>query len=314
MAEQSGIVWTDATFNPWIGCTKVSAGCSECYAERDFADRRKWVTWGPNGSRLLTSPEYWRKPIKWNADQHARACWAATYAASDPEPFRVFTGSLCDVMEDWEKPLVDRSGDIVMICPGGHIDTVSPSLNISQIECSHSCGLFMVPMTVSHARKRLFKLIGETTDLTWLVLTKRIENVKRFWANEEGDYKGVFRHFENVHLGVTVETQKLADERIPLLLSVRDRAAKIFLSVEPMLGPVNLRTLHWFSETVDWVIVGCESGPKRRPMELAWAIDLREQCREKGIAFFAKQFEINGKVTDNIRQFPKELQVREFPK
>ena len=100
MAEQSKIEWTDNTFNPWIGCTKVSPACKNCYAERDFDHRFKTAQWGPNGTRVKTSEANWNKPLLWN--RKARA---------DGVRVRVFCASLADVFEDWRGPIVDSKGN-----------------------------------------------------------------------------------------------------------------------------------------------------------------------------------------------------------
>lgn len=97
MAEQSGISWTDATFNPWIGCTKVSVGefgaCVNCYAERDN-DRRKWVAgWGPGVPRRRTAPSNWQQPIRWQRQ-------AADFVAQFGRHRRVFCASLADVFDN----------------------------------------------------------------------------------------------------------------------------------------------------------------------------------------------------------------------
>ena len=86
MAEISKIAWTDATFNPWVGCTKVSPGCDNCYAE-GWAKRSGRVTWG--GERRRTSADYWRQPMKWNRD-----------AAASGVRKRVFCASLADVFDN----------------------------------------------------------------------------------------------------------------------------------------------------------------------------------------------------------------------
>ncbi|MEQ8822619.1 MAG: phage Gp37/Gp68 family protein [Sumerlaeia bacterium] len=100
--ENTGIEWTDHTFNPWMGCEKVSAGCANCYAERDMDHRYGRVKWGPSGERVRTSASYWRKPIAWNKR-----------AAAEGVRERVFCASLADVFEDrreldyWRADLFD---------------------------------------------------------------------------------------------------------------------------------------------------------------------------------------------------------------
>lgn len=93
MAEQSAISWTDATFNPWIGCTKVSPGCDHCYAERDNG-RRKWVPgWGPGVPRKRTSTSNWRQPLIWER-RHEE------FYATHGRHCRVFCASLADVCDN----------------------------------------------------------------------------------------------------------------------------------------------------------------------------------------------------------------------
>jgi protein gp37 len=100
VAENSKIEWTDHTFNPWIGCAKVHAGCLNCYAERDQDKRRHRAKWGVHGTRSLTSPGNWKLPHKWNRE-----------AAAAGRPARVFCASLADVFED-RPDLVDWRRDL----------------------------------------------------------------------------------------------------------------------------------------------------------------------------------------------------------
>jgi len=137
-------------------------------------------------------------------------------------------------------------------------------------------------------------------------------------------------------LGISVEHQAAADARIPLLLQTP--AAVRFLSVEPLLGPVDLTrylngicfqhdedfggtgncaghcpTSDWLRQ-IHWVIVGCESGPKRRPMQTEWAESIADQRRSAGVAFFMKQMSVDGKVMGDVERFPASLRIRQFPK
>jgi protein gp37 len=106
MAEVTGIAWTDSTFNPWIGCTKVWPGCDHCYAEA-LDKRHRWggaTHWGAGVPRKRTSPDYWRKPLSWNRK-----------AAESGKPWRVFCASLADVFdnevpEDWRTELWELIG------------------------------------------------------------------------------------------------------------------------------------------------------------------------------------------------------------
>jgi protein gp37 len=87
--ENSTISWTDNTFNPWMGCTKISPGCHHCYAETLTKNRMRLDVWGPKAPRQVTSGDNWKKPLQWN--QHAKTA---------RRRMRVFSGSICDVFED----------------------------------------------------------------------------------------------------------------------------------------------------------------------------------------------------------------------
>jgi protein gp37 len=93
MAETTEIAWTDSTFNPWIGCQKVSAGCDNCYAETLMDKRYHKVEWGPHGERKRTSESYWRQPITWNKHH-------AAFQAKHGRRQRVFCASLADVFDN----------------------------------------------------------------------------------------------------------------------------------------------------------------------------------------------------------------------
>lgn len=136
-------------------------------------------------------------------------------------------------------------------------------------------------------RERFFALIGATPNLRWLLLTKRIGNVPGMVALIPGWLP------PNVWLGATVCNQAEADRDIPKLLAVPARVR--FLSIEPMLGPVDLhdhlmRQVNGFTQRIDWVICGGESGPQARPMHPGWVRSLRDQCAAAGVPFHFKQW------------------------
>lgn len=255
MAENSKIEWTTHTFNPWIGCTKVSDGCKNCYAETLMDERWNKVKWGPKGLRMVTSETNWRKPHQWDRE----AVKTGTRA-------RVFCASLADVFEGPET-MPAESWPVV-----------------------------------SEARERLGHLIDATPNLDWLILTKRPENVLKYGPM---GYRWTMGGVPpNVWIGTSVEDQKSADTRIPELLNV---SAKIrFLSCEPLLAPVVIHPGLLTPFDVNWVIVGGESGPGKRPMDLTWARSLRDQCKTARVAFFMKQI-------DKVQAIPDDLMIREFP-
>lgn len=156
-------------------------------------------------------------------------------------------------------------------------------------------------------RADLFRLIADTPKLDWLLLTKRIGNARTMMADalhleSSANLDGRIWPLPNVWLGATVVNQEEADRDIPKLLAVP--AAKRFLSIEPMLGPMLLpfeRLREWNRiallnqqehavSRIDWVIVGGESGPGARPMSPDWARSIRDQCEEAGVPFLFKQW------------------------
>lgn len=147
-------------------------------------------------------------------------------------------------------------------------------------------------------REDLLHLILATPALDWLLLTKRPENFDYLWPRAWIP--------DNVWFGVSVENQKQADIRIPWLDSMP--AMVRFLSCEPLLEPINLMLDYatWLAPKIDWVIVGGESGPNRRPFHEEWARNLRDQCRVSGVPFFMKQI-------DKAKEIPEDLMIREFP-
>ncbi len=144
-------------------------------------------------------------------------------------------------------------------------------------------------------RTDLFELIRLTPNLDWLLLTKRPQNIVRM-VQVSGAFAGNGMRFlpENVWLGTTAEDQARADQNINALLRTRSElgARVLFLSAEPLLGPLDLVPyIHCdVANTLDWVIVGGESGHHARPMHPDWARSLRDQCQAAGVPFFFKQW------------------------
>jgi len=129
------------------------------------------------------------------------------------------------------------------------------------------------------------------------------------------DSKIAWTEARNIWLGVTAENQQEANKKIPLL--IQTPAITRFVSIEPMLGPIDLKEAHMANvrlPRVDWVIVGAESGPDRRPCKIEWVRKIVEQCKAAGVPVFVKQLHIDGKVSSDISEWPEDLRVQEFPK
>ncbi|MFO7172576.1 MAG: phage Gp37/Gp68 family protein [Bacillota bacterium] len=329
MSDRTRIEWADATWNPVVGCTRVSEGCRNCYAERfaarfpeRFGGTSRMTPAGPRWTgQVVLRPEVLEQPLRWR------------------KPRRIFVCSMSDLFH----PGV----------PDEFID-------------------------------RVFAVMALAERHTFLVLTKRPErmlayltNLRRRAANtpalpirsvpyEDGRICEFLRNalgpgtpaidrkwpLSNVWLGISVENQKAAYERIPYLLQAP--AAVRFLSCEPLLGPLDLRNPYYglFPEQwsnaaaidchlamggsepddpppdyppyetpkIKWVIVGGESGPGARPMHPDWVRSIRDQCLEAGVPLFVKQMgsvwakehgaDARGADWD---YWPVDLRVREWP-
>ncbi len=272
-----GTVYPGYSFNPWLGCTKVSPGCDLCYAESWAKRMGSPELW--NGKRRRTTPDNWKQPRKW--DRQAAAAGGRK---------RVFCASLADVFDNEVPP---------------------------------------------EWRADLFDLIDETPHLDWLLLTKRIGNVKAMLPEDWGD------GYPNVWLGISVVNQEEADRDIQKLLRIPARVR--FLSCEPLIGAIQFSRLHAYCPThdfdggfcsgacpdqrlVDWTIIGGESGHGARPMVLGWAKDIVRQCQSTCIPVFMKQLGARPTNREGVRHsisdskggvmadFPDELKVREWPR
>lgn len=292
------------TWNPVAGCTVISPGCTNCYAMRMAARINKMtpsshyegLTKIVNGNPVWTGKiarapdKIFNAPLKWG------------------KPTRIFVNSMSDLFHD----------DM----PDEWID-------------------------------RVFAIIALSPQHTFQILTKRAARMRKYvncfkpWrdklnapimkmANADvlpDGWPGVGRRLPswplpNVWLGVSVEDQARADERIPLLLETP--AAVRFISAEPLLSGLDL----WHPETcgdcdpcyggrpdqcaiggyyvgllggLDWVIIGGESGPGKRPVDLAWMRSIRDQCLAAGVPLFVKQIDKRIPIPDDlmIRQWPK---------
>lgn len=332
MAEDTAISWCDATFNSHRGCTKVSAGCAHCYAET-LSGRNPGTlgVWGPNGTRVVAAESAWKQPLKWD-----RLANSGKLPDGSPNPDgrrpRVFCASLGDVFEDWKGVMVDAKGRPLI---GSWLNQGSHRWEGADPDTFAHAPQGYRAVTMQDVRNRLFAMIDATPNLDWLLLTKRPQNIggmmpprdlgERSEGIAEGDYgyhhpDHAFRR-PNVWLGTSCENQAAADERIPHLLKVP--AAVRFLSCEPLLGPIEFSNVTRRSDGVaqlgkpalagiSWVIVGGESGPGHRPMQVEWADGIARQCQAAGVRFFCKQD--SGPKAGQRGRLPLDLfDTKEFP-
>ncbi len=258
MADKTGIEWTDATWNPTTGCDKVSPGCDHCYA-MTLAPRLKAMGsahYQRDGNRITSGPGFGVSVHPDAFDKPLR--WT--------RPRRIFVNSMSDLFH----------AEV-------HADEIAEVFKVMALAPQHT---FQV-LTKRHARMQS------------LVSGDLYDRMARALRDDPYFTDQIKWPLPNVWLGVSVEDQKWADIRIPTL--ARTPAAVRFLSCEPLLGPIDVSArpsfdavdqVHWKMDwrgSLDWVIVGGESGPGARPMHLDWARSLRDQCRDAGVPFFYKQ-------------------------
>jgi protein gp37 len=291
----TAIQWTDKTWNPTTGCTRVSPGCKNCYA---FALHDMRHAAHKAGKAV---PKQYAKPFTELQMFDDRL----TDPLSWRKPCRVFVNSMSDL---FHKNVPDEFID--------HVFAV-----------------------MALARRHTFQVLTKRSDRMRDYLTSRAKSAQ-FWkdaARSLGwslEFEGISLvpfPLPNVWLGVSVEDQTRADERIPLMLQTP--AAVRFLSCEPLLGPLEFSDVTKRSDAVQqlgkkaltgihWLIVGGESGPGARTLNPSWVKDIVNQCRAAGVACFVKQLGSNvldfaGVVRDkkggDMNEWPAELRVREFP-
>lgn len=205
-----------------------------------------------------------------------------------------------------------------------------------RVFCASMADVFEDREDLRDERARLFSLIDQTPALTWLLLTKRPHNVRRLTEQAYRDFAECYdpaewRMQHNVWIGTTVEDQQRGDERVRHLLAIP--AVVRFLSVEPLLGPLDLgyrgagallvdgggermEPQPLAPSQVEWVIVGTESGSRARNHEdyQRHARRVIEDCRTAGVAVHHKQCAIGSRVSHDMSEWPEDLRVREYPK
>lgn len=334
MSENSKIQWTDDTYNPWRGCTKVSAGCKNCYAEKLITTRLRHVHYeaatADSGKRTSkqfhktalgpadSGIQFWGKgspriravdlnePLRWN-----KKPWVCDVC-----------GRICT---DGEKKLHELKGVL---------DKVRHTCHRRRV-FSLSLGDWLDDEVPIEWLADFLDVVRRCENLDWLLVTKRPE---LFWGREtvseyvpgrlqalqESLQDGPLKRWlcmwgngqppANVMVLVSVENQEVAETRIPALLKIP--AARRGLSCEPLLGMLNIKDALRCDVPIHWVIAGCESGPDRRELDgyTNRARMLQDHCRFAGVPFFHKQMPIGQRVSGDMAEWPKDLQVREFYK
>ncbi|HWP58980.1 MAG TPA: phage Gp37/Gp68 family protein [Candidatus Acidoferrales bacterium] len=306
MGDRSKIEWTDATWNPVRGCSLVSAGCTNCYAMREahrhqsYGGLTRSTEHGPVWTgEVRVVPELLDQPLRWK------------------RPRRIFVNSMSDLFHE------------------------------------------SIPLEFVG---RVYGVMRQAHWHTFQVLTKRPERMREFfdwWRFQEWKETGGFeRVAQNIWWGISAENQPTFDDRLPFIQDETIPAAVRFLSLEPLLAPIDISDAFQeidlgdedyskWSLALNWVILGGESGPCARPMDLGWVRSIVRQCKEAEVPCFVKQLGAVPVVDENewrnnpVRllsvknrnrapagtvplffndskagdwnEWPKDLQVREFP-
>lgn len=319
MGATTQIAWCDSTWNPWHGCRKVSQGCSQCYMYRD---KKRY---GQDPTQVVRAQHAtFTVPLRWE-----RA------AAKTGKSHRVFTCSWSDFFIKEADSWRDEAMVIMALTP--HLTyqvlTKRPERMLAYLTPWRGSPPPSPDLAMQYWRDRLetkaYRMFGEKGECA---VANAISGCLAAGHN-------VGWPFQHVWLGVSVEDQVTAEERIPLLLQTP--AAKHFISYEPALESVNFANLltpdgycnmltglfaskDGCQPPLDWVIIGGESGPKGRPFDLAWARQTIAQCRAATVPVFVKQLGAcpmeEGRVvplrhragTDPL-EWPPDLRLQEFP-
>ena len=313
MGSISKIEWTDATWNPITGCSRVSEGCRHCYAER-FAHRFSGPGQRYEGLTVLANGHpQWTGAIRFDEKKLLEPLRWKT-------PRHIFVNSMSDLFhENVTDEQRDRIFAVMALCPQ----------HIFQVLTKRPAGMLPYLLTAcGRIADRVIAMRRERGDNSPIVPLANVSPGAAWWP------------LANVWLGVSVENQPAADERIPLLLETP--AAVRFISAEPLLGPLDVgkwmmpeftvntrdcepmkdRTAELLGKMaraafrqnggslLDWVICGGESGPRARPMHPDWARSLRDQCAVAGVPFFFKQWgewaEVDGGAPHHVFDVDKQ--------
>jgi protein gp37 len=268
MAENTGISWTDSTFNPWIGCAKVSPGCDHCYAEVSTPSRTQSIIWGPNETRKQTGASNWKLPLRWNV-RHDE------FFAQHGRRRRVFCASLADVFDNKADPawreklwaLIRETPNLDWLILTKRVGNVMGMLPADWRDGYANVWLGISVVNQEEADRDIGKLVAVPAKTRFLSMEPLLGPItfgfeKTDCVNGCGSVNPVLCNNDK-------------DLGCPKCGSYTTSCSAA--------RPNPLRGVHW-------VIVGGESGPHARPMDGAWVESLRTQCGKFNVAFFFKQW------------------------
>lgn len=315
----TSIQWTDVTWNPVRGCSRVSPGCEHCYAETMAARFSDHGMWGHGFAERTEHGGRWTRlvePVPTKLEEPLRL----------RKPHRIFVNSTSDLFhESVPNEYIASVFGVMAACPQ-HVFQILTKRAERMALWFAWVGRGAEPFSL-HSRG-------------WRICAVNRSAAIRSGVQWPSSRQGVLVEswpLPNVWIGVSVEDQRRADERIPHLLGVP--AAVRFLSIEPLLEAVDLGA--FLGAGISWVIVGGESGHGARPFDVAWARSIIAQCREAKVACFVKQlgaqpvtstpehprdaplvvdhdgdygrFDLRDRKGGDPSEWPKDLRVREMP-
>lgn len=266
---QSSIEWTNKVWNPTTGCHKISQGCKNCYAEKmhkrlTAMGQKKYKR--PFLAGAFPDEPSLYAPLKWK------------------KPAMIFVNSMSDLFhESVPDEFIIRVLAVMYVCD-------QHTFQVLTKRADRLPKFFSDPKLPGRIDDAVGRLMSETSGISSKICIQQngyLEN----WP------------LKNLWLGVSVENQDTAMERIPQLMETP--AAIRWLSMEPLLEMVHFRDIR-VADKLDWIVVGGESGPKKRPFNVDWARYVRDYCKVQGIKFFMKQI-------DKVQEIPSTLMIREYP-
>ena len=271
MAKATKISWAHSTFNPWIGCEKVSPACDNCYAE-GVAKRMGKQLWGKTAERFFTKENYWKEPLSWDRE-----------ASKSNKPWRVFCGSLCDVMED-RRDLDERRQmlfDLIEVTP--HLTWLLLSKRPENfVRLTPKTWINAWPpnawaLTTAENQRRLDERLPSLLCVPAQVRGLSIEPMLGPITIPENALPCTRCHGRGWYL------ERFSDNHGTPCKDCIARAKALDGGIT-----VTSRSTVKF-QTISWVIVGGESGGPARPMNPKWAAALRNQCLKHSVPFHYKQ-------------------------
>lgn len=254
MSKETNIKWTEATWNPVTGCSKISAGCKNCYALRDWsklAKKEDSVYFGRKFTDIMFHMERLDQPIRWK------------------KPRKIFVNSMSDLFhEELDFDTIDKIF-MSMIVANWHtyqVLTKRPDVMV-----------YYINKRLPIIKKKMKNLKDYFTEAQ-LKMNPELRNF---------DVESIKIPFSHIWLGTSIEDKKSAKSRLPLLKEIKKFSNVAWVSAEPL---VEEYSIEGYEKDIDWFVLGGESGPKARIMEEKWVHSFIKECTEFNIPFLFKQW------------------------